>query len=61
MGLRRAPTTRLLPITLRQGSSAHLVYMAVGWALAIAPIVYILFAHRFGWTWASVGPRARTR
>jgi branched-chain amino acid transport system permease protein len=28
--------------------------MAVGWALAIAPIVYILVAHRFGWTLGSV-------
>jgi branched-chain amino acid transport system permease protein len=46
--------TRLLPITLRQGSSAHLVYMVVGWTLALAPIVYIVFAHRFGWTWGSV-------
>jgi branched-chain amino acid transport system permease protein len=46
--------TRLLPITVRQGSPAHLVYMALGWALALAPIFYVIFAHRFGWTWGSV-------
>jgi branched-chain amino acid transport system permease protein len=46
--------TRLLPITVRQGSPGHLVYMALGWALALAPIFYVLFAHRFGWTWGSV-------
>ena len=28
--------------------------MVVGWALAIVPILYILFAHRFGWTLGSV-------
>ena len=28
--------------------------MVVGWALAITPILYILFAHRFGWTLGSV-------
>jgi len=53
-GVRQRATTRLLPITLREGSVGHLVYMAVGWALAIAPILYVVFAHRFGWTWGSV-------
>jgi branched-chain amino acid transport system permease protein len=47
-------TTRLLPIKVRQGSPGHLVYMAVGWAVVIAPIFYVIFAHRFGWTWGSV-------
>ncbi len=30
------------------------MYLIVGWALAITPILYILFAHRFGWTLGSV-------
>ena len=53
------PSTRFLPITLRQGSPAHLLYMAVGWALAIVPFVYILVAHRFGGRCGSVDKASR--
>lgn len=45
---------RSLPITLRQGSVAHRLSVAVSWALALGAIAYVPFAHRVGFSPGSI-------
>src|SRR5688500_3433968 len=39
---------RVLPITLREGSSAHRVYAIVPWVLVVAALVSVPFAAEIG-------------
>jgi branched-chain amino acid transport system permease protein len=43
-----------LPITLRQGSTGHRVYVAAGWLFVVAAVVYVPFAHEVGFAPGSI-------
>ena len=43
-----------MPITLRQGSTGHRVYVAAGWLFVVAAVVYVPFAHEVGFAPGSI-------
>ena len=43
-----------MPITLRQGSTGHRIYVACGWLLVVAAVVYVPFAHAVGFAPGSI-------
>ncbi len=49
----------LMPITLREGSAGHRVYVCAGWLLVVVPIVYIPLATRFGFAPGSIDKNYR--
>ena len=43
-----------MPIEVRQGSTAHRLYVVIPWLLVAAAIVYVPFATKIGWTPGSI-------
>ena len=48
-----------MPITLREGSVAHRVYVVVPWVIAAAIILFIPFANEIGFTPGSIDKATR--